>query len=252
MSQQLQITSSSNPLFRVWKSLLTSKGIKENNRFFLMGSKLVSEFLKKPNSLYEPEYIIFDSEINVTTQIKKTILAKELFKELDVLGTQSPILILKFNDFNEKDFSTEPVGLELICPLGDPRNLGALTRTALGFGVNEIILTQEATHPYLPHSVKSSSGAVLKMNFLISSLKIESIPLVGSNYALALHGKKLNHIKWDSHLRLWVGEEGPGLKLNSEQSKKIQFINIPTENIESLNAMVSTSIALWDWKTKNE
>lgn len=216
-----------------------------------MGEKLVQEFLKEPVSGFVPEYLVFDRDITEKADIRKTVLTPELFKELDVLGTKSPLLILSFKDFNTKDMQLEPKGLELICPLGDPRNLGALVRSATAFSVREIILTKESTHPFLPHSVKASAGSVLQARFTKTALAINEIPLTGNNYALALYGELISVVKWPHDLRLWVGEEGPGLNLDREQQKHLKFVNIPTENVESLNAMVSTTIALWEWKKQN-
>lgn len=270
----MQITSATNPQFKIWKSLTTSKGIKENNRFFLMGEKLVAEFFDDLAGFaargFKPEYLIFDDEISPPSTgkastgkastgetrgehfaIRTTQLSPELFKELDVLGTKSPLLILTFNDFAVKDFSLPPKGLELICPLGDPRNLGALIRSAAGFSVNEIILTKESTHPFLPHSIKASAGAALKISFSKTALATSEIPLIGANFALALFGESINSTSWPPNLRLWVGEEGPGLRLEHTQKKTMKFVNVPTKNIESLNAMVSTSLALWEWKKQN-
>ena len=103
----------------------------------------------------------------------------------------------------------------------------------------------------MPHSIKASAGAALTVNFTKTSLAVSEIPLVGENYALALFGENITSTKWPKNLRLWVGEEGPGLNLEHSQKKIMKFINIPTKNIESLNAMVSTSIALWEWKKQN-
>lgn len=246
-----QITSSTNAQFKIWKSLTTSKGIKENNLFFLMGEKLVNEFIENPVQGFKAEYMIHDAEIPQRTSAKKTFLSKDLFKELDILGTKTPMLILSFQDFEAKDFKKSPQGLELICPLGDPRNLGALTRTALGFGVHEMILTKESTHPFLPHAIKASAGAALKMKFSKAPLAINEIPLSNADYALALHGENLIKTKWPKDLRLWVGEEGPGLNLDHSQKKLMKFVNSPTNDVESLNAMVSTSLAIWEWKKQN-
>jgi TrmH family RNA methyltransferase len=245
------ISSPTNAQFKIWKSLLTSKGIKEHNQFFLMGEKLVQEFLKEPVSGFVPEYLVHDSDITEKTSVRKTILSRELFKELDVLGTKSPLLILSFKNFVEKDMQLEPRGLELICPLGDPRNLGALVRSATAFGAREVILTKESTHPFLPHAVKASAGSVLLARFTRTPLSLSEIPLTGQNYALDLHGKLITDVKWPRDLRLWVGEEGPGLNLNPEQKQNLIFVNIPTSNVESLNAMVSTTVALWEWKKQN-
>lgn len=250
-NKALQITSSTNQFFKTLKSLTTAKGIKENKMFFLMGEKLVNEFLESSNAEYKIEYIIHDAEIPQRTSARKTFLSKELFKEIDVLGTKSPMLVLSYNAIGVKDLNLTPKGLELICPLGDPRNLGALIRTSLAFGVSEVILTQESTHPFLPHAIKASAGAVLKTKFSLAQNLVSEIPLTGENYALALHGESLEKVKWPKNLRLWVGEEGPGLKLEHSQKRTMKFVNIPTNEVESLNAMVSTSLALWEWKKQN-
>jgi TrmH family RNA methyltransferase len=251
MSQVSQISSSSNPQFRIWQNLLSAKGIKEHRQFFLMGEKLVTEFLQDPVKGFTPEYLLIKDETSLKTNVKKTFLSKELFDELDILGTKAPILVLKYEDFGEKDFNSEPSGLELICPLGDPRNLGALIRTSVAFGARELILTKEAAHPYLPQAIKASAGAALKLKISRSPLSLKEIPLTGPNYALDLHGDTLSNIKWPQSLRLWVGEEGPGLSLSHEQKRQMKFVNIPIQNVESLNAMVSTSLALWEWRKQN-
>lgn len=251
----MQITSATNAQFKIWKSLTTSKGIKEHNQFFLMGQKLVEEFLSNAADFskrgFTADYIIHDEEIAAKTDLKKTFLARELFKELDVLGTKTPMLIISFENFKEKHFTEPALGLELICPLGDPRNLGALIRSSVGFGVSEIILTKESTHPFLPNSIKASAGAALKANFSKTQLPISEIPMLGENFALALFGQNIATTTFPKNLRLWVGEEGPGLTLEHAQKRIMKFINIPTTDIESLNAMVSTSIALWEWKKQN-
>lgn len=245
-----KISSAQNELFRIWKSLTTSKGIKENKMFFLMGEKLIKEFLASPIVGFQALYLIHNNEIPYKTNIKKTFLSTDLFKELDVLGTKQPLLVLGFQEFGIKNLTTPPQSLEIVCPLGDPRNLGSLIRTAVGFGVKEIILTEEACHPYLPQAIKSSAGACLKVNFLKTAALV-TLPIVGENFALNLKGQSLEKINWPLNLRLWVGEEGPGLKLNSTQEKNIKYVHIPTQNIESLNATVSTSIAIWEWKNKS-
>lgn len=251
MSQITQISSSSNPQFRIWQSLLTAKGIKEHRQFFLMGEKLVNEFLEAPAKGFSAEYLLFKDEATIKTSAKKTALSKELFEELDVLNTKFPLLVLKFEDFSEKNLLVPAVGLELICPLGDPRNLGALMRTSVAFGTHELILTKEAAHPYLPHAIKASAGAALNLKISRTPLSLGEIPMTGPNYALDLHGESLLTAKWPKDVRLWVGEEGPGLSLKHEQKKLMKFVNIPTSNVESLNAMVSTSLALWEWKKQN-
>lgn len=244
----VEITSASNPQFKIFKSLLTAKGIKENKLFILSGEKLIAEFLKNPPLGFHVEYVLFDDEIKFQTQAKVTKLSRELFHELDLLGTHAALLVIAFQEFATIDLSTTPEGLQLICPLGDPRNLGSLTRTALAFGAKTLILTSEAAHPFLPQSIKASAGSVLHVQFLKAGRKLSEIPLVAENFALDLHGTALQQVQWPKNFRLWVGEEGPGLQLTLEQKKRMKFVTIPTQSVESLNATISMSLALWEWK----
>ncbi len=250
------ITSESNDKLKMLKSLLAAKGIKEHKKFILSGEKLVIEFLSQKLNRFKPYAFIYDSEnwpmvIEKNLEIQKIVIPKTTFKELDVIGTHEPLLILEFKDFEIKDLNLAAIDLEIICPLGDPRNLGALVRSAVGLGVHEIILTKEAAHPYLPQSVKASAGAVLYAHFKKIDAPLNELPIVSENYALDLAGLDISRVTWPKNLRLWVGEEGPGLNLTPEQKKKLKFVTIPTARIESLNAMVSTTLAIWEWK-KNQ
>jgi TrmH family RNA methyltransferase len=247
----IEITSATNSQFKIFKSLLTSKGIKEEKLFILSGEKLIEEFLKEKKTDFKVEFLLFHDEIKVNTTAKVTRLSNELFKELDILGTHFNLLVISFVSISEKNLATSPQGLEVICPLGDPRNLGSMLRTALGFGVSEVILTSESTHPFLPQCLKASAGAALKIKLSLTQLKVSEIPLSNSDFALELHGTSLEKVNWPNNLRLWVGEEGPGLRLTPEQKKLMKFIHIPTNQIESLNASVSTALALWEWKKKS-
>lgn len=247
----VEITSATNPQFKIFKSLLNAKGIKENGLFILSGEKLIAEFLKKPPLGFQIEFILFEDEIKVQTKAKATKLSRELFHEIDLLGTHFNLLVVSFKEFLNIDFNLAPLGLELICPLGDPRNLGSLARTALAFGAKRMILTSEAAHPFLPQSIKASAGAVLHIQFLKAGKKLSEIPVIAENFALELHGTQLHQTKWPQNLRLWLGEEGPGLQLTIEQKRQMKFVTIPTEDVESLNASVSMSIAMWEWKKQN-
>jgi len=261
MSQNMRVTeisSKDNSVFRNMKKLLTSKGIKDEKCFLLMGEKLISEFirsqiLESKNSLFKIKSVItFDERPFPLLEAEANLkLKKELFNELDVLGTHYPMLLLEYFELKEPNLLDSPQGLEIISPLGDPKNLGALSRSALGFGASKIILTKESCHPYLPHTIKASAGAILNIPIYYTGLDTNELPLVGENFALNLHGQKVHDITWPKNLRLWVGEEGPGLHLSMDQKRKIKMITIPTSGIESLNATVSTSIAMWEWAKRH-
>lgn len=251
------ISSKDNPAFRKLKTLLTSKGIKEEKSFFLMGEKLIHEFLHATEAngvskRFKVKSVVCFENAPFPLLPLQIKLKKEMFNEVDVLGTDYPLLVLEYAELSEPHLLEKPQGLEVIAPLGDPKNLGALLRSSVAFGASRVILTKESCHPYLPHSIKASAGAALYQNILYTTKSVSELTVVGENFALDLNGKNVADIAWPKDLRLWIGEEGPGLILTDNQKKYLQRLTIPTSHVESLNATVSTSIALWEWSKKQK
>lgn len=245
-----EITSASNELFKTWKTLDNAKAIRKAGAFFLMGEKLIEEF-KNSKSLQEkfPVQAEFISEdLKPTGLVKdKSVfkLAKGLFREIDFVGTHYNLLLLTLPEIPSFDSVKPPQGLELICPLGDPGNLGAVIRSALAFNASKVILTEEAAFPFSPKVVKASAGAVLQMP-LVRSGNLRSIS--GADiYALDMVGSDIANFKWPKDLRLMIGEEGPGL----QEMQGVMRLKIDTGSVESLNATVAASIALFSFRNYN-
>jgi len=243
-----EITSPANELFKTWKNLESAKGIKKAGEFFLMGEKLLQEFAAN-KSLREKfpvraELVSEDLKPLGLAAPKSTFkLTKALFKELDVVGTHFNLLVLQLPVLETLNESGGPEGLELITPLGDPGNLGAVIRSALAFGASKVVLTEEAAFPFTPKVIKASAGAVLQMPLYrggaLQSFAHKEI------YALDMVGSDLRDFKWPKNLRLLVGEEGGGLK----DLKGVMRLKINTGSVESLNATVAASIALYSYRT---
>ena len=106
-----------------------------------------------------------------------------------------------------------------------------------------MILLQEAAHPFLPQTIRSSSGAVFHTCFLLgpSIYKLQK-PLL----ALALDGVPLTKFIWPREARLLIGEEGLGLPSSLSQTP---ICIKTTKEIDSLNVGVATGIALHDWQS---
>ena len=242
------IDSHSNPKFKLWLSLLSSKGIKKEGLFLLSGEKLVHEYMRLPSLELVTELVPRGHER--LTQNRKNIfeLSKDLFSEIDELGTHFNILILKTPEIPpwtpEPSLPPSSIGtIEVFCPLGDPNNVGALIRNAEAFGANTVILTQESANPYLPKAVKASAGSILRMS-------IKKGPALGQLppglIVLDSKGTSLQKYQWPKNSRLLVGEEGVGL---SSYSGGVS-VSIPTLGVESLNASVAVGIALYDRYSK--
>ncbi len=219
------IESSDNKTFKMLKSLLSSKGIKKESKCIVSGVKITPEL--------DGESIYYQNEPDI-------LLSKALFKELDIHGTNAPILLK--NTFNIPNFieSQEPEGIEVLIPAGDPKNLGALIRTSLAFNASKIILLKEAASPFLPEVIKTSAGAVFKSP-LFNGPSLKDLKASSFLYTLDRQGEPLASFK-ANNLRLLLGEEGGNIPPHLlKNSLSIQI----SSKVESLNVNSALSIALY-------
>ncbi|GJL66577.1 MAG: hypothetical protein NPIRA05_15480 [Nitrospirales bacterium] len=174
-------------------------------------------------------------------------LTDALFHKIDTIGTSCPLLICQTPKVLSADLSASPEGLEVLCPLGNPMNLGAVIRSCSAFDVQKLILLEEAANPFHPKAIRASSGAVFHQP-LYEGPEIRDLTrheLRRWVVSLDLKGKNLSTWQWPKHVRLLVGEEGLGLPDNTFQ----HTLMIPQSHaIDSLNAAMATSIALFAYR----
>lgn len=245
----IEISSKTNEHFRRWLDLSSARGIKKHNEFILMGEKLVDEFLENPNFKVKAEIInedlkakAFQSPALKGQKISLFKLPKVLFNEIDIIGTHSNLLVLEPKS-PEALTNQSTQGLEIIAPLGDPSNLGALARSALAFGATKLILTEETANPFHPKAIKSSAGAILKLPLYKTVKFADFIQSHDNIFALDMVGENVGNFKWPKNIRLAIGEEGPGFS----GLKGLNKLSVPTQGVESLNATVAASIALFSY-----
>lgn len=235
-----EISSAHNPKFKLWKSLLESKGIKKENRAIVSGDKLVRELLEQNAEMIEE--ILLPPKIDFSSQMTATRLSSPLFQSLDILGTHSPLAVVRVQTLSPVKLD-KPQGLELIVSLGDPSNLGALLRSAEAFGVRRVILTKECASPFLPKALKAASLSTFRLN-LVSTGSLRDLE-ISAAVALDMKGTDLATFTWPKNVYLILGEEGPGLPPHL----KTQRLKIPMMGkTESLNATVAASLALYSYR----
>jgi len=234
------IESAHNETFKKLLSLTSSKGLKEEGLFLLSGEKLVREFLNNPNLkiVYE---ITSPALQALTRDAQRLELSSPLFAQIDALGTHFNILVLEQPVLPvltaEELASYAPKAIEVVAPIGDPGNLGALVRSCEAFAVPRVILSREAAHPFLPKAVRASAGSVLRVP-LARGPSLAEFP--SGCIALDPRGMSIDDFEWPRQGLLLLGEEGAGLG----SAKFPTRIRIPTTRVESLNVVVAASIAL--------
>ena len=152
--------------------------------------------------------------------------------------------------FNHIERSGNPMFILLFDQVHDVQNLGTLIRSAEIFGIHGIIIPVHRAAGITPAVVNASSGAsehllIAQMNIsqAIDELKGKGGWVVGLD--MDDSAQSLEQIDLKGPLAVVVGSEGNGLRrLVSEKCDHKAYIPM-TGKIESLNAAVAGSIALY-------
>ncbi|MCH2533430.1 MAG: RNA methyltransferase [Bdellovibrionales bacterium] len=235
----MQITSLENKTFKHLKQLLEPKGIKKHGEHLLFGESVTKEFEKAYSDRIIARLVSEKFNTNESS-FKSYTLDNELFKTLDIFGTNSPILWVKSSEVKNWSESSPISDTELFIATGDPSNLGSLLRSAAAFNWEKVILLKECANPFHPKATRASSGLSARMT-LFRGPSIHELNNTKDLIALDLEGENLYQSQFKAPIRLLVGEEGPGIP----KSLNIKKIHIPmSDKVESLNATVAASIVM--------
>lgn len=145
----------------------------------------------------------------------------------------------------------EPPFVLILDSLQDPQNFGTLLRTAEAVGAHGVVIPLARTVEVTPAVVNASSGAsehmlIARMNLAqaIDALKEENIWVVGLDQdGETIGAKTQRHLTGST--ALVVGSEGEGIRQLTRKKCDI-VLKLPMRGqVESLNAAVAGSVALY-------
>jgi 23S rRNA (guanosine2251-2'-O)-methyltransferase len=180
-------------------------------------------------------------------------------QRLDVYGSSHQGIALEASGYPYSDLITilessqqrqQMPFILLMDTVQDPQNLGTLLRTAEIVGVQGVLLPYRRTATVTPAVVSASSGAsehllIAQTNLAqsINTLKEADIWIIGLDGSPS--AQPLQQVRLDGPLALVVGNEGQGMRSLVRDSCDI-LMRLPMRGqIESLNAAVAGSIALY-------
>ena len=230
--------------------------------FFIVGQHAVIEALKNPKRKVLRVFLTEESKKNIHRKSPKKNLLNDIKvyfktkKELDKYSTKENILhqgyVAEIEHLEKsvlKDFIKEKQSINLVCLDGvtDPRNIGALIRSAVSFDLDGIIIKERNYPSESKLMFKAASGAMEYINiFEVSNINSTLKNLKEKNfwiYGFDGNGEKnFTDIKWEGNNILLFGSEGSGM--HQHTSKYADFlvkIDI-NEKIESLNISNSAAI----------
>lgn len=239
-----QITSRANEQFKSLLTLLEARGIRKRGEFLLSGDKLVREALSSPRLKEKVRCVIGSPDITMPgSTVQQLMLAAPLFRELDVLGTHSPLVLAEAPELREWNPSLSGEGVTVFLPFQDPGNIGAAIRSAAAFGVRNVVLLREASSPFLPKAVRAAANALFAVELFKGPSLAEFLQLGLTVFRLEAGGKAIQDVTFPKKVFLLPGVEGYGFP----QGGKSTPVAIPiSENVESLNAQSALAIALYE------
>lgn len=228
------ISSIENPKIKQIIKLKQSKYRKIEKMFIVEGAHLVKE-ARLANCLIEaysvednPGYVQVSESVmkklcNTNTIVKEIGLCKMLEKK----ELSNKILILD--------------GIQ------DPGNMGSLMRSACAFGFNTLFIGEGSVDIYNDKVIRSSQGAIFKLNFLFGNVcdfvKSLKHKVYGTNVT---NGIPLKEVKKEDAIAIILGNEGNGIS-KEVNALGLDNIYIPMKNTESLNVSVAGSIILYEF-----
>jgi 23S rRNA (guanosine2251-2'-O)-methyltransferase len=151
----------------------------------------------------------------------------------------------------EDMIEAKPDPILIVDGVTDPRNLGAILRSAEGAGARHIVIAKDHTVGMTSAAIKSSAGAWIHLKIArcgnVARL-LEDLKEAGYWIAALAPGGKISIYDLDvtSKLAIVIGSEGKGVR---EIVKKTTdyLVDIPMRGkVASLNVSVATAVALYE------
>ena len=234
-----------------------------NSSFFIVGKHAVIEALKNPKRKVLRLFLTEESKKTIHRNSPRKNLLKDqkiyfkTKKELDKYskndGVQHQGFVAEVEHLEKvelKNFIKNKLNSTLVCldEITDPRNIGAIIRSAASFNIDGIVIKQRLYPSESKLMYKSASGAVEAIQiFDVANINTTLKYLRENNFWVygfdSNSEKDFTRIEWKGNKVLLFGSEGYGIKMHTKKyTDFLVKINID-KKIESLNVSNSAAIA---------
>ncbi|MDE5546089.1 MAG: RNA methyltransferase [Anaeroplasmataceae bacterium] len=228
------ISSMDNSKIKTLLKLKQSKYRKQEQEFIVEGTHLVSE-ARLANVLIEAYSI---EEKDEYIQVSEAVM-KKLCNTDTVVKELGLCRMLSKSNLSDK--------ILILDGVQDPGNMGSLMRSACAFGFDTIFIGTGSVDIYNDKVIRSSQGAIFKLNFLFGNVcdfvKTLNHKVYGTN---VVNGIPLKEVRKEEKIAIILGNEGNGIS-KEVNALGLDNIFIPMRNTESLNVAVAGSIILYEF-----
>jgi len=253
------ISSKENEIIKKIKKLKDKKYRDLENKFIVEGIKIIREAIVEKANI---DKIIVCEECINNGNINKELLyeiakfnciyvTEKVFQTLTDVVTHQGILAIieKQSSVTEIDYKEDII--VVLDGIQDPGNLGTILRTVDSVGLKQIILSEDTTDSYNPKVVRSTMGAIFRLNIIeTKNLKEVLKEMKKHKFEVVSTSLETNDNIYDIDYNrkvLVIGNEANGVSKEildlSNRKIKIPMIG----KTESLNVSVATSIVLYEY-----
>lgn len=243
------ITSKDNKMYKGWVKLLQKKYRQKNQMFLGEGEHLILE-AKKAGVLVE---ILLCGGVSLEIDAPVTYLSKPLFEKLaSTVTTAGMIAVCRMKEHEIKQKNR----LLIVDGVSDPGNLGTLIRSALAFGFDGMVISEDTVDIYNEKVVRATQGAIFNLPIIRRNLADYIFSLQQSGvvvYAATLDtdAKILDDLAPVEKMAFIVGSEGAGIRNELISISDGCVIIEMAQAVESLNVGVAGSILMYQFSKKS-
>lgn len=249
-----KISSAQNPLVKKLVQLSEKQSFRNKQKMTIIeGAHLTAEWLK---CFGVPDFCVISSSSKRSEEVEAIIqkceeLNTEIIElEAKIYSKISPVIegvgvlfVVKIPKNQGANFCEDSIILDRV---QDPGNLGTILRSAVGFGVKQIICSKGTVSAWSPKVLRAGMGAHFQLEiFENEDLKEVIENLKVPTFATSLKAQKIIYDEDFTTKTTWVfGNEGTGVSSELLSKVKNQVIIPQTGEIESLNVAMAATVCL--------
>ncbi len=264
MKSKMQvITSKDNEIIKNIKKLKEKKYREEQNMFLVEGIKMVKEAITENANI--SKVMVCEECLNDGTLPKDLLyevakqsciyVSKNVFKTITEVENPQGILAVIEKKDDENSINYDEDVILVLDGIQDPGNLGTIIRTLDSVNLKQIILSEKTADAYSPKVVRSTMGAIYRVNFIKSSNIVETLKQIKKHkFEVIATSLQTNDTIYDVAYKkeaIVIGNEANGVSKEvleiADKKVKIPMLG----KTESLNAAVATGIILYEYARKH-
>lgn len=242
------ITSRQNALVKEIRALKDKKVRDESGLFVIEGVKTVKEALECGVSVKNVVCTEKGLSLIGLAESAVTLVTDDVFKSISDEVTPQGVIATAYKPVYPL---SPPEGDSILLDgVSDPKNVGAIIRTAAAAGYKDLYLVN-AADPFSPKAVRASMSGIYKVRTHTCTIE-EAFSIINAEFIVAdMRGENAFAFKPSGSFCLVIGNEGNGVSPAVKNAVKTA-VSIPMQNgTESLNAAVSAGILMYALKNSS-